>query len=642
VNDTNRPALIDPPTGARFVPWLNRTVGTEVGFVTITWYRNDGSGATNSPVTYYIQDDPIQELPVRLYLTKDAGGQPTGAPAVDVSSVTVIPYYNLGVTASVLQLSGGILNAQNGQGKIVLEYRSKATDAFLGLEILDIRRYEPDLPVTQQDVGSWLVPHTNRGSIKPLVSRGLTTNVAANIPPYAYQFLRAGDTNDGKVFAVRQSLTAGTNIEVFWFRTNLAGVVWPYEMHHYLADWPATFTNLARRIYVTEKADGTLTGAPKVSIPTIAAPTVFVHNSEVLSGNLCFLDGATRLLHARVQSGRLLLHYEQPGTPGLIGLQFVDVRPYEADYTDYADIGAWLAPHATATNNFKPLVAWGLLDTQDALTNPVPHYAYQYDRTNGPDYGKAFVVRPTSAADQVELFWLHTGLANVVWPYEMHRYTSDWPADFANRCRKIYLTQYENGNDTKAPPVNISSLKVPTVRIHYNVAIPPAATGGGNQWFWINETTRDLYARGKLGRILIHYETPSAPGFIGLQFVEVVDYFPNRIDAWHIGDRLLPYDSSYSETHEIKPYTARGYHEPAPPDFAYQHRDAASTMDGYTFAIRKTTTDTQIELFWKRYGLADVAWPYEMHRYTADWPPPVLTSKYQRYRPLHKYLQPAC
>ena len=53
-------------------------------------------------------------------------------------------------------------------------------------------------------------------------------------------------------------------------------------------------------------------------------------------------------------------------------------------------------------------------------------------------------------------------------------------------------------------------------------------------------------------------------------------------------------------------------------------------MEGYVFAIRQTDRTDQIEVFWKRNGLQNVAWPYEMHRYTATWPTNV-PAKYQIY-----------
>jgi hypothetical protein len=341
-DDARQPASIEPTNGARFVPGMSRTVGTEVGFVTITWYRTNGT--VNSPVTYYIQDEPVKE-PVRIYWTKDAAGKPTGAPTVNLpADLTVTPYYNAGITPAVLQLSGGVLNAQNGRGKIVLDYTNSTTHSFTNLEILDIRPFEQD-HLTGVDIGAWLTPQTNRSNIKPLVSRGLTTNevvvgpITNKIPPYAFQFLREGDTNHGKVFAVRPEVTA-TNIEVFWFRTSLAGVVWPYEMHRYTSSWPADFGTVARRIYVTQNtADRSPTLAPPVNIPSRDVPSVSIHYNDAIPAveptnpsQYLWLD-SSRNLNARAPENlmlpaRILLHYERPTLPGFIGLQFVEIVDY--------------------------------------------------------------------------------------------------------------------------------------------------------------------------------------------------------------------------------------------------------------------------------------------------------------------------
>ena len=449
VDDRRAPAQIDPPFAAVFIAGPNRVFATASGFVTIDWYRPDGS--VNSPVTYYIEVDAVQE-PVRLYLTEN-GTNSTGAPTVDVSSVSVTPHYNQAITAAVLTNVAGRLHATGGTGKVLLEYRDKSAPTnFLGVEILDIRSFVPDsvLPV---DVGAWLQPNTNRSSIPPLASRGLPDVIEVK-------------------------------------------------------------------------------------------------------------DGQTNVLS--------------------------------------------------------------------------PHFAYQYTRAGDAHDGQVFAVRPTSANDQIELFWFRTNLASVVWPYEMDRYTADWPADFEEQARRIYLTKWEDETPTEAPTVSIPGDKAPKVVFHYNDAIPPAGgSAGALGYLWLDSTTRELNAKGRTGRILLHYEQPTNPGFIGLQFVDVRPYLPDIIDAWFIGDRLMPEVDVYPETHLLKPQVSYGLQKfrgelDKGPAYVYQH-GTAGPMDGFTFATRRTTAADQIELFWFRYGLRDVAWPYEMHRYQADWPPVARRDKYQRY-----------
>ena len=45
---------------------------------------------------------------------------------------------------------------------------------------------------------------------------------------------------NGDVFAIKPTI-GNDNVEIFWERTNVLGMVWPYEMHQYTARWP---TNL--------------------------------------------------------------------------------------------------------------------------------------------------------------------------------------------------------------------------------------------------------------------------------------------------------------------------------------------------------------------------------------------------------------
>ena len=66
--------------------------------------------------------------------------------------------------------------------------------------------------------------------------------------------------------------------------------------------------------------------------------------------------------------------------------------------------------------------------------------------------------------------------------------------------------------------------------------------------------------------------------------------------------------------------------------FGYQHLSAGSPQDGDVFAIRRSLQPLgeDIEVYFRRRGIANVVWPYELHRYQADWPSNA-PAKYQIY-----------
>src|SRR5207253_1250232 len=99
--------------------------------------------------------------------------------------------------------------------------------------------------------------------------------------------------------------------------------------------------------------------------------------------------------------GRILLHYDHGGSPGFIGVQYVDVRLYQPDYTDQADIGFPISPTIVITNETnrpKPVVSRGV------QVSPGPDFVYQH-LTPGPMEGFVYPVRRTTSDKQIEVFW---------------------------------------------------------------------------------------------------------------------------------------------------------------------------------------------------------------------------------------------
>ncbi len=408
---------IDPAYKAFYLADAQQLFAAEPGFVTIVW--KSGAGSPVATNYYYISSQPAAR-PVSIYWTEQAGTN-TGAPAVDTSlGPQLVLHHNSMISSNALWLDGDQLKARSTVGSTVVEYRNRTNNAFLGVDVLEVRAYAP-LSRPMADVGTFLSPaEADPATNRPIVARGLVLS-----PPTAYQHNRQGDPLDGSVIAVRPT-AAGEEIDVCWTRRAAHGLVWPYELDRFAAQWPANFEELARRIYWTQLEDESPTKAPPVTIPNQAVPRVQIfYNPEVpspaMSGTTnLWLEPASRQLQARHREGRILLWYDNGSLPGIIGPQFVQVMSYWPDNVSDVHIGDQLQPGWNPPDAVTPLVARGLTDN--------PAFAYQHN-VAGSMSGSVFAVQRTTSDVQVEVFWQRTGLAGVVWPFEMDRYRATWPTN---------------------------------------------------------------------------------------------------------------------------------------------------------------------------------------------------------------------
>jgi len=412
---------IEPSVKAFYQTNVQQLIAAEPGFVTVVWKSSTGIPALTN--LYLISSRPVAR-PLRMYWT-DSGGTNTGAPTVDLSAgPELVLHHNSTVSPTALWIDGDQLRARSAAGSLVVEYRNPGDQAFLGVDVLEVRPYDPLLRPSA-DVGSSLSPSEgDPAADRPVVTRGLF-----DVPPLAHQHSYAGDPFDGTVIAVRPT-APGEAIHVCWTRTAAHGLVWPYELSRYPARWPSDFDDTARRVYWTQLADGSPTKAPPVTIPNAVVPRVQVfYNSEVpsvaMSGttNLWFAPG-TRDLQVSHYSGRILFWYDNGAQPGVIGPQFVRVMDYWRDNLMDVDIGDELLPVLSPADSVDPIVARGLIDS--------PAFAYQH-QVPGSDYARIFAVQRTTSDSEIEVFWQRTGLAGVIWPYEMDRYRATWPVNDPNK-----------------------------------------------------------------------------------------------------------------------------------------------------------------------------------------------------------------
>ena len=592
----NHVPLIDPPQRAFYVPTANKLFAGDRGLVNITY--NTVLGTTRT-MTYVISNRTVQD-PVRIYHTESDKGSLIAL----TSAPTVTIHYNTAITTSSkmwISPADKMLHAKEDTGMVVLHY--DVGTSFAGIEIVDVRPYLPDYRTTTTFVGSLLSPRrTATDSIGyPTVSRGDT-----GPRPYVYQYVQSKDPSvGGRVFSVRPT-SANNQIHLYWKqRGRYPGVEWPYELHAYESRWnPATVWD---RMYHTY--DGTL--APPVNMANVSV-VQFFYNDEITTVPTIFLNANPREIRgaAGSQVGKILVRMDLTGTTGPSFLEFLDIRPYTPDFITNAYVGDTLTPtNSPADRVPAPVVARG--------TEGAKPYAYQYDTNKTATVaGQVFTVRPTSTTAQVRLFWKHRGYyPGMEWPYELHAYQAGWNP--ATDWQRIYYT----ADGSLGPTVNVAGLDI--LQFFYNEQI----TSSGSIFVYPNP--REIRAVGgagpggadETGKILLRMDDLASTGPSVLEFVQVFTYYPDYVTARNTGDLLSPTrvvaDPLLGET-----FVRRGWNaNPSDPtNYCYQH-NIAGGFKGAVFAIRPTTQNNQIEVFFKRLGKKGLIWPYEMHRYTNDWPP---------------------
>lgn len=185
------------------------------------------------------------------------------------------------------------------------------------------------------------------------------------------------------------------------------------------------------------------------------------------------------------------------------------------------------------------------------------------------------------------------------------------------------VTAYQTELGSLIHPVELGS--VPFVRVHYNEIV--TGTNGGNAsadspFVWL-DASRNLHVSSLSGLVVLELKEGPESGFIGMQVVRLKPYLGedpqlNRTAA-DIGAELTPFNLRSDVT---TPYVTRGGTGAGASDFIYQH-SSAGPMLGKVFAIRRTDpgNTSQMEVVWtQRDRFNRVIWPFEIRRYTANWP----------------------
>lgn len=257
---------------------------------------------------------------------------------------------------------------------------------------------------------------------------------------------------------------------------------------------------------------------------------------------------------------------------------------------------------------------------------PVP--ALAVDKSRAPiidPISKAFFV--TNAANPGNLhkvFAAEPGFVNVTWfqtngtPVPVRYLISARPVRspvgmYHTHSPGSHLITNAPNASPQPPPVDLGAVAV-TI-LHWNSAIPENTSDP-----FLHRSGNTLVAKERTGLIVIEYRNQQEQ-FLDLEIVAVRrSDEADALSTVHIGDQLAPNDDALSL--EARPVISRGLGLTGGEVFLYQHTSGGSPQDGDVFAIRKSLhpLGEDMEVYWRRRGVEDVVWPYELHRYQADWP----------------------
>jgi hypothetical protein len=289
---------IEPSFRAIWSPQTHTLYAGDGGMVRVTWTLLDGSTRT---ILYQISTAPAQP-PVRIYWTE---GQNSGPPVQFGNSYKVTIFYNSMITTNDLWIAeGNALRAARGAtGRVLLEYSMRTTNGveIIGGEIVEV--LEPVVNRLPALIGERLLPMDESFGDNGLygsVTRGLGS---VSAPNDIYVNVQQGGPKDGWIIPIRRN-DESWKIEVYWKRKSILDVLWPYEVDHYLAEWPEI-----SQLYVigNSVSNGVYVKGPSVPLPSSLQPTLYGQYAEppghaqLISNNTAFTAS---------QPGYALLQYK--------------------------------------------------------------------------------------------------------------------------------------------------------------------------------------------------------------------------------------------------------------------------------------------------------------------------------------------
>ena len=433
------------------VVWVEATqtlFTADPGFVHVTW--KDVNGNDVGPIRYLVGQTPAS-LPMALFHTHGPGTDfiddaedttddfipepTTEAPLVDAKNNpnirwhwnTAIPQYDPGSKPVGNEQQGEFLTivtdsgpnrnlyAQGRTGLILLEYRDE-NDQFKAMEIVEVRRNTQDIEISQVDVGQRLAPNvivSQPGD--PKISRGHDEH--GQDERFVYRYENSNSPDNGALFAVHKTENA-RDIEIYWTRIGAEGVIWPYELHRYTADWPPEERRQLNVRGGSEENRGWTVRFPENLTATLMPYQEPVGHAELVTVDNRFITSNEGLALLRYDfdspAGSDTVAFEvveskfrenlEIGLPSetLIGAEIVDEYHTKGD-VPISQAPGWIyvAPHA------------------DPLLRENRYAAEVYQNT-----GQIFAVNE----GMLEVWWMNLS-HGVQWPSSVKRYNCVWPPE---------------------------------------------------------------------------------------------------------------------------------------------------------------------------------------------------------------------
>lgn len=233
--------------------------------------------------------------------------------------------------------------------------------------------------------------------------------------------------------------------------------------------------------------------------------------------------------------GRFVLEMKASRDRDFIAMRVVEVRPYDLDPPEnerHVSLGDEMLPAGEEAPNgarpdrmgVPPMVTFGLGDNQTIPggADPEARLVYQHNAPSEPTHGRIFAVRANATPQRMEVVWRRRDPAmnaEVFWPYQLRRYTADWPA---NPQRFV-----------RAQPADFRGEQVQFPTNHqFRVVLEPFMVNPGHAF--LDGNSFDAVAPGmSLLRYQLRVPRPGFPGltqdWVGYQVVETVWRTDSRV-----------------------------------------------------------------------------------------------------------------
>ena len=261
------------------------------------------------------------------------------------------------------------------------------------------------------------------------------------------------------------------------------------------------------------------------------------------------------------------------------------------------DLGSRVLPFVETAAPAPAVVIKGL------GTGPDTQLIYQHSKASSAQFGQLYAVRKTGNPEDIEIYWMTHGVRNVIWPYELHRYTADWPTDPGKYQRYVRGVGTALGPDVKIP-ANLAATLMPFQEPsgHANPVVNQSFSTTGGGWSLLKYDEGDAVSFQAV-RSLIHDDPV-------LQGVEQPQ--PLEVSTWNIGQEII--ESSHEGPRQGFVYVPEGNR------YDWEIYDGApGDPPGFkTQQIIPVNTGT-LEVWWSNVNQG-VQWPSFVKRYQAVWP----------------------